>query len=106
MSLLESLIIPINTELNPTCHLVALLGAHHILHVSMIRVKALFLNILLFYFHPILRLTLTYVFGCICNENKMFIPRKRRASVWFFTKLLTFLHTSDDSLPNGPKLVT
>jgi len=29
----------INTELNPICHLLALLGAHHILHVSGIRVK-------------------------------------------------------------------
>jgi len=31
--------IPLNAELNPTCHLLALLGAHHILHVSRIRVK-------------------------------------------------------------------
>jgi len=30
---------PLNTELNPICHLLALLGAHHILHVSRIRVK-------------------------------------------------------------------
>jgi hypothetical protein len=30
---------PLNAELNPTCHLLALLGAHHILHVSRIRVK-------------------------------------------------------------------
>jgi hypothetical protein len=29
----------LNTELNPICHLLALLGAHHILHVSRIRVK-------------------------------------------------------------------
>jgi len=29
----------LNTELNPICHLLALLGAHHILHVSGIRVK-------------------------------------------------------------------
>ena len=29
----------LNTELNPTCHLLALLGVHHILHVSRIRVK-------------------------------------------------------------------
>ena len=29
----------LNAELNPTCHLLALLGAHHILHVSKIRVK-------------------------------------------------------------------
>ena len=30
---------PLNTELNPTCHLLALLGAHHILHISRIRFK-------------------------------------------------------------------
>jgi len=30
---------PLNPELNHICHLLALLGAHHILHVSMIRVK-------------------------------------------------------------------
>jgi len=31
------LINPLNAELNPICHLLALLGAHHILHVSRIR---------------------------------------------------------------------
>jgi hypothetical protein len=31
----------LNTELNPSCHLLALLGAHHILHVSRIRIKFL-----------------------------------------------------------------
>ena len=30
---------PLNAELNPICHLLALLWAHHILHVSRIRVK-------------------------------------------------------------------
>jgi len=30
---------PLNAKLNPFCHLLALLGAHHILHVSRIRVK-------------------------------------------------------------------
>jgi transposase len=30
---------PLKTMLNPICHLLALLGAHHILHVSRIRVK-------------------------------------------------------------------
>jgi len=30
---------PLNAELNPICHLLTLLGAHHILHVSRIRVK-------------------------------------------------------------------
>ena len=30
---------PLNAELNPICHLLALLGAHHILHFSRIRVN-------------------------------------------------------------------
>ena len=30
---------PLNAELNPICHLLALLGAHHILHVGRIRVN-------------------------------------------------------------------
>ena len=33
------MIIPLNAELNPICRLLALLGAHPILHVSRIRVK-------------------------------------------------------------------
>jgi len=32
---------PLNANLNPICHLLASLGAHHILHVSRIRVKIL-----------------------------------------------------------------
>jgi len=33
------LINPLNAELNPICYLLALLGAHHFLHVSRIRVN-------------------------------------------------------------------
>jgi hypothetical protein len=33
---------PLNTKLNPICHLLALLGAHHILHVSRIRANQAF----------------------------------------------------------------
>jgi len=32
---------PLNAELNPICHFLALLGAHHILHISGIRVKVI-----------------------------------------------------------------
>jgi len=39
LRLLESLIKPLNAQLNPICHLLALLGSHHILHVNRIRVK-------------------------------------------------------------------
>jgi hypothetical protein len=31
---------PLNAGLNSICHLLALLGAYHILHISRIRVKA------------------------------------------------------------------
>jgi len=31
--------IPLNAELNPICHLLALLGAHPILHISWVMVK-------------------------------------------------------------------
>jgi hypothetical protein len=30
---------PLNAEINPICHLLALVGAHHILRVSGVRVK-------------------------------------------------------------------
>jgi hypothetical protein len=34
----RDMIIPLNAELNPACHLLASWGDHHILHVSRIRV--------------------------------------------------------------------
>jgi len=37
--LVKKYINPLNAELIPICHLLALLGAHHILHISRMRVK-------------------------------------------------------------------
>ena len=47
---------PLNPELNPVCYLLALLGAHHFLHVSRVRVKLLTLRRLMSYIYgaPIL----------------------------------------------------
>ena len=39
----------LNPELNPVCYLLALLGAHHFLHVSRIRVKSLTFRLLMSY---------------------------------------------------------
>jgi hypothetical protein len=39
VGLWDKTINPLNAELNFICHLLTLLGAHHILHVSRIRVK-------------------------------------------------------------------
>jgi len=41
---LEYAINPLKAELNPICHLLALLGAHLILHISRIRVKRVQVN--------------------------------------------------------------
>jgi len=49
----ERSIKPLNAELNPICHLLALLGAHHFLHVSRIRFKSLTLRLLMLYIYAI-----------------------------------------------------
>ena len=48
---------PLNPELNSICYLLALLGTHHFLHVSRIRVKSLTFRLLMSYIymeHPFL----------------------------------------------------
>jgi len=42
---------PLKPELNPICYLLALLGAHHFLHFSRIRVKLLTLRLLMSYIY-------------------------------------------------------
>jgi len=41
VGLWDKILNPLNAELNLICHLLALLGAHHIFHVSGLRVKSL-----------------------------------------------------------------
>jgi len=45
IALLPKLFNPLNAELNPVCHLLALLGAHHILHVSGIRITVRIMHV-------------------------------------------------------------
>jgi hypothetical protein len=49
--ILYRIINPLNAELNPICHLLALLGVHHYLYISRIRVKHI--PRILFYHHHI-----------------------------------------------------
>ena len=42
---------PLNPKLNPICYLLALLGAHHFLHVSRIRVRLLTFRLLMSYIY-------------------------------------------------------
>jgi len=52
----ECVINTLNAELNPICYLLELLGAHHFLHVSRIRIKLLTFRLLMSYIYgaPIL----------------------------------------------------
>ena len=50
----------LNPELNPICYLLALLGAHHFLHVSRIRVKSLTLWLLMSYIYIYIYIWSTY----------------------------------------------
>ena len=69
---------PLNPELNPICHLLALFGAHHILHVSRIRVNIILLSIISFFrFH---------CFCCFCS------PCSSSSSHPFFLLLWRHLH--------------
>ena len=56
LSAVETYVNPLNPELNPICYLLALLGAHHFLHVTRIRVKSLTFRLLMSYIYgaPIL----------------------------------------------------
>jgi hypothetical protein len=49
---------PLNANLNPICHLLALLGAHHILHVSRIRVKTILILSFSSHLVPFVRISL------------------------------------------------
>ena len=51
---------PLNAELNPICHLLALLGVYHFLHISRIRVKSLTLRLLMSYIYVYIYI---YIYG-------------------------------------------
>ena len=52
---------PLKPELNPICYLLALLGAHHFLHVSRIRVKLLTCRLLMSYIYIYIYIYMTLV---------------------------------------------
>ena len=62
---------PLNAELNPICNLLALLGAHHFLHVSRIRVKSLTLKLLMSYI---------YIYTHMEHPFLMFLDHTQRRS--------------------------
>ena len=68
------LVNPLNAELNPICYLLALLGAHHFLHVSRIRVKSLTLRLLIYIYIYI------YIWSNLEQLFLMFLDHTQRRS--------------------------
>jgi hypothetical protein len=68
-----SFVNPLNPELNPICYLLALLGAHHFLHVSRIRVKLLTHRRLMSYIY-------IYIYIYIEHPFLMFLDHTQRRS--------------------------
>jgi len=66
---------PLNPELNPICYLLALLGAHHFLHVSRVRVKSLTFRRLMSYIY-----IYTYIYIYMEHPFLMFLDHTQRRS--------------------------
>ena len=64
---------PLKPELNPICYLLALLGAHHFLHVTRIRVKLLTFRRLMSYIY-------TYIYIYMEHPFLMFLDHTQRRS--------------------------
>ena len=64
---------PLNAELNLICHLPALLGAHHILHVSRTRVNMLFNPFVTSGIYTY-RYVCVYTYICMCVYIYIYIP--------------------------------
>ena len=64
---------PLNPKLNPICYLLALLGAHHFLHVSRIRVKLLTFRLVMSYIY-------IYIYIYMEHPFLMFLDHTQRRS--------------------------
>ena len=69
---------PLNAELIPVCYLLALLGAHHFLHVSRIRVKLLTIRLLMSYIYDISNLRV----NSALNGGEWLVPRPSHFHPW------------------------
>jgi len=82
------LINPLNAKLYPICHLLALLGAQHILHVSRIRVNDL-------WDHDAQIITLWNIFNSVPRHVFFFTRKINNYSISKFTSLLSYENWED-----------
>ena len=94
---------PLNAELNPIRHLLALVGARHIVHVSRIRVKAYPVGFSVFYLQLMLHLVsssqtclsrLFLIRESTLKSKEITIERRTSRSIYLkFSRAAPFLHS-------------
>jgi hypothetical protein len=79
---------PLNTELNPICHLLALLGAHPLFHVSVIKVKPFMsLDTLKLVYYPYFHSLMNYIiifWGT--SSHSLHVFRLQKMVIWIITR--------------------
>ena len=90
---LQTIINPLNAELNLICYFLALLGADHFLHVSRISVKSLTLRLLMSYIYICIYIYI-HIYSKTCLKRNAIIPVFFSVFTGFrFTKGLCFNKT-------------
>jgi len=94
---------PLNVELNPIWNLLALLGAHHILHVSRLRVKVNFnLNDFFFSHRPTLTKNTSAQINTLSSEHrKQRITRRKSILLHERTNCINLTRLHDDLNPKS-----
>ena len=74
---------PLNTELNPICQLLALLEAHHILHISRIRVNIYFFYLIVIVLYGTMQMQFFLWCDVIQWQGVMFLHNIAVSFMWF-----------------------
>jgi hypothetical protein len=85
---------PLNAELNPICHLLSLLGAHPIFHVSGLRIK----------FHHVVFLWLISLYSKIQKRTELFFCNTFLSDKWKSCSIIIFVNNNEEHF-SSPKLV-
>jgi len=93
--LLQFNIRPLNDELNPICNLLALLGAHHILHISRTRVKPFDTVVLLYGNHKKVNCVTQHHLWSPQTELQFPAVTPKQGTSWRNTHNLCSSHTSN-----------
>jgi len=94
--LLQFNIRTLNAVLNPICHLLALLGAHHILHISRIRVKPFNTVFLVYWDHKMVKCVMQHHLWSPQTDLQFPVVTPKHGTIWCNAHNLCSSHTSNN----------